>query len=380
MKKFLTLIALAVFPFVNANAETNFKLDAAGDVYFVTDNDKLRVSQDGIYKVGRERKFAIYNPIKGVTGINHAFLMGRVEADVCRVNVGGGMLGETMRFHIEEANVALKLFSDLWIEGGYFSPIFAGDEDYSFNAWFTGNSLTDYFGSGYESGIGLFYEIDPKKTMRVKAVNFAYERISNNTNITFFSCYEWSDAFALKDWYLAAGTMFGNENPIDESQSLRTLSALHIKGNITEKLAADLRLKFATLEDGKIDDNQESATATGYTTQLMLRYALSDKYSIGFRFAYTSDEDGIFITNDNGTSWGGENISTGYSGIDFGVIFEYRPLSNAYIRLEGNILSLSNSKDTHYANIFLVGDDMESTRLEAAISMGYNFSLLELVK
>jgi opacity protein-like surface antigen len=193
MKRFFILIAFAVFSFASANAETTFKVDAAGDSYFVTDNAKVHFEplEDADIK-GMERQFAFYNPLKGTVGLNHAFLIGRVEGDQWRVNVGAGFRGDEFKLHMEEANAAIKLFGGLWAEGGYFIPSLAGDVDFTFEAWFTGNSLTDYFSSGYQTGMGLFYEVDPTITVRARVLNSAFERNSENRSTSFLFGFDWS--------------------------------------------------------------------------------------------------------------------------------------------------------------------------------------------
>ena len=378
MKKFLTLMALAVFPFVNANAGTTFKLDAAGDAYFVTDNDKIGFEE--------LRQFAFYNPVKGATSLNHAFLVGRAESDYWRVNVGAGFRGDDLKLHIEEANVAVNLFSSLWAEGGYFVPSLAGDVDYTFDAWFSGNSLTDFMSSDYQAGIGLFSEFKRGITVRLRAINTGYGneneyglsgRFSNNRSTTFLAGFDWNEAFGLSDWNLSIGSMIGNEQSYPEEPKLKINSGLHLKGNITSEFEANLRCKFATLAEGKDD----GAMATALSAQLMLRYALTEKFGVGCRFAYTIDEDGIFISREHKVSEDSVAIITGYSGMDLGLVFEYRPVSNIYIRLEGNMLMMSNKLNNDLAKIFKTGDnEFGNTRLEAAISMGYTFSLFEITQ
>ena len=372
MKKILSLIAFVVFAFANTintvNAETTIKIDAAGDTYFVTDNATVPFRNSGM-----ERQFAFYNPMKGSTGINHAFLMGRVESDLWRVNVGAGYRGDAFQLHLEEANVAVKLFDALWLEGGYFLPSLTGDVDYTFEAWFTGNSLTDYLASDYQAGMGLFYEIDPTLTVRARAINSAYSRMSENRSTTFLLNCDWAEAFGLKDWNFSGGTMIGNQDiinyapwpvPYKTTTSLQTLTAVHLKGKITDVLEANFRLKFGTLADGAVNDKNDTITATAYSAQVMLRYALTEKKSIGCRLAYTSDEDGIF---------GIEN-----SGMDLGLVFEYRPVKSVYVRLEGNMLSLlKNSKDDNSEKVFNIGGTMKNTRMEAALSLGYIFNLYQ---
>jgi len=369
MKKILSLIAFVVFAFANTintvNAETTIKIDAAGDTYFVTDNATVPFEH-----LGMARQFAFYNPMKGSTGINHAFLMGRVESDLWRVNVGAGYRGDAFQLHLEEANVAVKLFDALWLEGGYFLPSLTGDVDYTFEAWFTGNSLTDYLASDYQAGMGLFYEIDPTLTVRARAINSAYSRMSENRSTTFLLNCDWAGQKRLKDWSLSFGSMVGNQKPFyhqvagNNTPQLQALTAVHLKGKITDVLEANFRLKFGTLEDGAVNDKNDTITATAYSAQVMLRYALTGKMGIGCRLAYTNDEDGIFGVRN--------------SGIDLGLVFEYRPVKSVYVRLEGNMLYLlKNSKDDNSEKVFNIGGTMENTRMEAALSLGYIFNLYQ---
>jgi hypothetical protein len=60
-------------------------------------------------------------------------------------------------------------------------------------------------------------------------------------------------------------------------------------------------------------------------------------------------------------------------------MFEYRPIEEIYLRLEGNMLMLSNSNHPDNAKVFSVGSELKNTRMEAAISLGYTFNLYEKV-
>ena len=385
MKKLTTLVAIAIFSTSAMYAETTFKLNAAGDAYFVTDNDKIGFKEF--------RKFAAYNPVKGQTALNHAFLIGRVENDQWKVNVGAGFRGDLLQLHIEEANVAVNLVKGLWIEGGYYIPSLTADVDYTFDAWFSGNSLTDAFTSDYQAGMGLFYQFEgPGITARLRAINTGYvneenPRYSNNRSTSFLIGVDW-DIPKSKDWSLSVGTIIGNEEEYPAMPKLKTNTGLLLKGKIIDDLEANLRVRFATLADAKID-GVDTSMGTALSAQLMLRYAITEKFGVGCRFAYTIDEDtvvGLYGGKDHffNPVDGANNYekTNGASGIDLGLSFEYRPLESVYVRLEGNVLIMSNTTSEN-AKIFRTSDGntgWSNTRMEAALSIGYNFNLYELVK
>ena len=373
MKIDVKIIILAITAFigitVTANAQTKIEIGLAGDAYYATDNDKS-------VELDEERQFTNTNIYRDRFGINNTLLNATVTSDDWRANFAIGTFGDLIQ--PEEANIGLRLFEGLWITGGVFAN---WDNGYTFEKWFTGNSLTDIrnVGSPYVAW-GLEYAFNEDITLGAGLMNVGFIDIfdyGNNTNVNFetnnnksiYAILNWNDLY--KDWKFTISLLTGKDGEFPVGKPDGTHDGMpagitrtteiytSLEGTIWGNLEGQIFGKFFRDD---IKDNPEIDALNFITFQTLLRYRFHEKFSAGARFSYLSAD---------------EPDKSKSSGIDLGIVCEYNPTPFTYLRLEGGMLSLSNSENNDDAKVFWNGNENISSRLSIAVSMGFRFSLFE---
>jgi hypothetical protein len=94
---------------------------------------------------------------------------------------------------------------------------------------------------------------------------------------------------------------------------------------------------------------------------LTVKYTINPKFALSFRGEYFMDSDGIF----SGVYTNTANEKTGLQLFGPSLAFEYKPMPNAYLRLEGRYLK--TMKD-----LKIFSDDKDY-RVDGSVSMGVLF-------
>jgi hypothetical protein len=185
----------------------------------------------------------------------------------------------------------------------------------------------------------------------------------------------------FNEWNMSVGFMFGNEELYTADERMNVLAAITLGGFFMNNFEGSFSGKILNAGDFKAKEgSDERESATAWAVQALARYHFSEKFALGARVAYTCDDDGIGFRNDNAFG----TLPTEYfglQGLDFGIVCEYNPTPFTYVRLEGNLLNLSNPDSDDYAKMFLTGDDAgniddySAMRMGIALSMGFKFDL-----
>ena len=328
-------------------AQPQIVVGIAGDVYYATDNDASVVLD--------ERQFATTNIYKDRIGFNTILLYASVTDEYWRTNVSLATYGEGIQ--PEDANVGLNLFKGLWIEGGLYAN---WDDDYTFNKWFSENSLTDLrsMASPYLS-LGLEYAFNKDIVLGTGIMNsgfntFApYYNADNNRSKSFYTKLDWNNLY--KDWNLLVSCLTGNEAEYQEARINITEVYAATGGTITDKLEAQASGKFFR------DAVDMEDPVNTLTFQTLLRYRFHEKFAAGGRFSFYNENDG----------------AANRTGLNLGAVAEYNPTPFTYLRLESNMLSLSDSRGKDFSKVFHNGSRHISSRLGISLSLGFRFDLWE---
>ena len=364
MKKFLVVIAFAVFSFTvaKASSETTVEISIAGDTYYATDNEK------GVGFHGEshsERKLSSSNIFKDRFGTNNVLLHAKAESHNWRTNVAIATFGEGIEF--EEANVGLRLYEGLWVTGGMYA---LWDVAYTYDRWFTGSSLTDLRGMANYAAWGLEYGFTECITLGVGVMNSAFQGVNEDHNLSkaIYAKLDFDNLY--KFWGLTVSYVGGNEAHWGHKHENQSLIYLYAHGPIIYRRIADgsfvprLEAQLAGKFFMNSFDDDAKDNISSVAMQALVRYHFNEKFSAGARFSFAGDADGIIM-------------DVGNTGIDFGIVCEYKPVPFAYFRLEGGMLSLSNSDNENLAKRFWNGDEFTSSRLGLALSMGFKLGLFE---
>jgi len=352
MKKLLLLLLANMFAIAVTNSQTTVKFGIAGDSYWATDNDA---------SVGlNPRKLSNSNIYKDRFGINNVLLDASVLNDNWKAKLSLANFG-TDKIVPEDANISLKLFDNLWINGGLYAT---WDLDYTFNDWFTENSLVDLRGMAAPSlGWGLSYNFKKEDmTLGIGMLNSGVLGgfIDNNLSKSLYVKFDWNKFY--KDWNITFFGISGKETAMLNNNNNLKWNDRYIffkaSGTIIEKLEGQLQLKMFSMDD----DNENAEVKIAGGAQILVRYCFNEKFKAGARFSFVNDKKQLMFINN--------------SGFDIGLVCEYNPTSFTYLRLEGAMVSLSNSNETA-AKIFTNRTEAISSRLGLAVSMGFKFDLFE---
>lgn len=352
--------AIVLSPLTTEASETEFKILGGMDAYYVTDNASLPANRLS------DRLFVASNHCKDVFGINDIIFGASAKNDSWRAIIELDMYRASI-FEVGEANVGLKLYKNLWIEGGYFYTSLPGEYNgFTWHNYFTSYSIATQGTPCKEMGVGLAYDFSDNTSAQLRIVNSGYGDVFDN-NRSKSVVAKVSFAEIVPDWTLSIGTLVGNDENLNKAESLRTFTSADIRGKFNNKLEGMFTVQCGTKNDAKIDDNGDLSMAIHYGLTAQMRYHFSKKINSSVRLSYADDKDGVL------------DDYPGFAPIEFGINLEYRPVDFAYLRLEGGFLSLS-AKDEDDAKIFARDNDFYNTRMHVAFSMGMSFDIYNSLK
>lgn len=354
MKKSLIIILLAFFfaPGIKAQSLSDVTFNAYVDAYYAYNID----TADAV------RQFASISPYNDEFRINIAqigakYTTSKVHAaitlhygDIPSVN------WPASQQFIQEAYAGVSPAKNLWIDAGYFLTHIGAEGLLPRNNYLTSQSLGTYFESFFQSGVRVNYDFSPKVYGAFYALNGNNVFVDNNKNKSFGITLGVKPVTNLE---LIYNNLLGNEQPGDLKSKLRLYNNLVVKYTASEKTDLLVGFDFATQEDSKLTDSLASASA--FSGLLTVRYKPAERFSLTLRGEFFNDKDAIIsplITNQDSTVSGLKAY-----GVTLG--FEYKPLQNAYVRIEGRVISAANEQKIFSGN--------ENVNFESILNMGCEF-------
>lgn len=322
------------------------KISAGVDLYYAYDTDKDKALMLSSISPHRDEfglnlaniKFS-YNeePIRGVLAFHYG--------DIVKEN------WESNHPNIQQANIGIKPFENLWIDAGYFIT-YIGEESFPNESSFTSFALPSQYQPFYYSGIKISYDYNENFGAALHIMN-GYNIIEdNNKNKTIGLQLYYKPKDYLEFLY---NNMIGNEMPSDASGKMRMINDFIISYGPYKNFEASFLFDIILQENSKISDSTSFAYA--YGSLVILKYHFTPKFSAMIRGEYYQDLDGILsgiIKNNMGMKGNGITIGC-----------EYRPLEKTYFRLESRYLRLDDNLRIFY--------NEENRRLEFIISAGIEY-------
>jgi hypothetical protein len=247
--------------------------------------------------------------------------------------------------NILEANVGIQLGKKWWLDAGIMPAHIGFESAISKDCWALTRSLAAENSPYFESGAKLSFTPNEALTLSVLALN-GWQRISRiNTSPSVGSQIFWKpNAKIALNW----STFYGNDRP-DSSRSMRFFNNFYGIFALNDKLGIttgfDIGSEKAT--------NGNSKSSIWYTPVVIVRYQMSQKWTIAGRFENYTDIKGVIITPDFKV--------TGYS-----INLDFVPYDNAIFRVETRFL---NSKN----NLFLTQKGIENSSFYATGSLSIGF-------
>ncbi len=308
--------------------------------------------------VGNYQKFPSVSPLNSL-GLNVAMITAKYSADrlrgVVTLHYGGIPLSTwSSKYNfIQEANVGIRLFKQLWIDGGFFRTHIGAEGLFPKENIASSISVCTYMEPYYEAGFKLSYSPSDRFALNFFALN-GYNLFEDNNNKT--------SAGMLVTYAINDRLNVGYCNYIgDDSQMGDTISRMRIYNNVcinyqSKKIKIQFGGDYAVQQTE--DPNDPAAMISGI---LSVRYQCYEKSAIYVRGEYFNDPNGFLsgtFTDDNGYLTGLKIL-----GVTAGA--EYKPTTNSYIRLEGRMLQAGEAQ-----SIFRWNQKSTNIRMEAMIHMG----------
>ena len=359
------LIAVSLCPlFIVAQTRDTFatySVSAYADVYGATYTDSVGH--------GNFQKFPTVSPRSNTVGLNVVQVSGKYDGQRIRgmVTLHYGDIEKATwpkNYHLlQEAHVGVRLLKTLWVDGGFFRTHFGTEFLLPVENITSSVSVGTYFEPYYEAGLRLNYDPTDKLEINLFLLN-GYGIIADNNKRKSFGM-GITYAFS-KNLNIGYTNYIGNDAP----DSI-TMSQVRFANNIfinykKKKLKLQAGADVYIHQHADLIDNSKVGIA--YSGLITIRYQLLYKFWGYGRAEGFYDNNGFLcgvITDTKGNQ-------TGYKqwGVTLGM--EYKPMRDAYIRLEGRRLQMADGQA-----IFRFDGENRDYRYELMLNAGMSLSLLK---
>ena len=335
-----------------------FKISGYVDVYYANFTDSVGTNM--------YQKFPDVSPKSNIFGLNIAQLTGQFTSQKARAIITfhyGDLPASAWSpvFNmIQEANAGLRITKKIWLDAGFFKTHIGTEALLPKDNIASSLSIITFYEPWWQAGIKLSYTPNDKLFICLHVLNGYNTYVDNNNKKSFGLTFNYSFGDKANIGYY---NLVGEEFPDNiKTPHLRFLNNLVFTCQITPKLKTIIGVDYITQQHSVIADT--TRTASVYSGIITLKYQLKPKFGIYARGENFSDKDG-FLT---GIITDSKSKQTGYflNGATLG--FEFKPVDNTFIRLEGRYLIMDNDQ-----KIFRTDGANTNNRIEAFINMGVWF-------
>jgi hypothetical protein len=353
-KRLLLAVALTTGSFAYAQDPQKIKLSGYLETYYGYDfNKPIDNNRPGfIYSHNRHNE----------VNLNLGFIKGNFDDGKLRANLAvmagtyanANLAAEPgVLKNIFEANAGVKLSktTNLWLDAGIFSSHIGFESAISKDCWVLTRNISSENTPYYESGAKISYGTDNGKLTATVLYLNGWQRINRengNSQPAGGLQLTWKPAVNVT---LNYSNYLGTEG-VDSVRVKRFYHNIYGIVQITDKFGITLGFDYGTQQKAKGRNNKNEVLSPVAIAQ----YKFNSQFAMAGRVEYYEDKNGIFIAT--GTPEGFK--TTGYS-----LNFDYLPLSNAVIRLEGKVYQ---SKDDIYSRTGNMVDNNASIVASFAVS------------
>ena len=250
---------------------------------------------------------------------------------------------------IQEANLGFKLCRKLWLDMGFFRTHIGLESIQPRENMTLSLATTTYFEPYFLSGAKITLEVSPKWTLQAHAFNSFNQFIETNNNKALGI----SAAYTADKAYLVFSSLWSNETNNPSSWRLYNNLCFSYRTN---------KLIFGAEANMGI---QQNGMGNQYVTSALLaaKYRITHKIANYLRGECFIDPHEVLtgpVYNENHNLVGME-----IAGITHG--WEYKPIPNSYVRLEGRVLS------NYYQHLFSYANNPSKIRTEITLGMAVWF-------
>jgi hypothetical protein len=252
---------------------------------------------------------------------------------------------------IQEANLGIRPAAnlggdgnDLWIDGGIFLTHIGNEALLPRYNWLSNLALVTMFEPFYQAGLRASYNIGSQFNFQLHLLNGYGSIEDNNLGKTF----GWLVGYnPLSNLSLSWAGVVGDESNFGDTAFVRFYNNF----NASYQILDDLGVR------GQFDIANQSDKGLYYGAQLTARYDFLERFGVTLRGETIQDPNGV-VTSDK------------LQGLGVTLGLEYRPLDNAFVRVEGRQLVLNPTSNA----IFLdTAGNSSSNRFEISANTGFWF-------
>lgn len=335
-----------------------WKLSAYVESYYASYSDRLPVNT--------YQKFPTSAPVSNTFGLNMAMVNLQYQNESVNGVLtmhAGDIAASAWSPHfnfIQEAHLGVRLIRKLWLEGGYFRTHLGFESIQPRENIGSTIALTTYYEPYYLSGAKLTYYANDKLSLQLNAFNGFNTFVSINRKKTYgFSInYE-----IFKNLFFSYNTLLSDNTPDSVRPShWRLYNDMYIAYK-SKRLNLVLEMNYGLQQNSDLKDTTK--TASMYSMTMAGKYKMfKDKFSIYGRAELFDDPNEILTGPVNNANH--QLVGINAYGINLGI--EYKPMPNAYLRLEGRYLHLLDDE-----TIFYTGSRYINTRQELVSALGFWF-------
>lgn len=259
---------------------------------------------------------------------------------------------------IQEANIGFRICKKLWLDAGYFRTHIGLESIQPRENITTSIAMTTYFEPYFLSGAKLTWQQSEKWTYQVNVFNGFSTFIETNKN----KAAGFSIGYTGKRWSHSLSSIACDEYPDFVTTSHLRHYTNYIGVFRTQRIILGLEGNFGYQLNSKLNATDQTAYVFSGIAAFKYRFT---HYIAGYtRFELFSDPDEILtgpIENEN------HNL-TGLDIIGATLGFEYKPIPNAFVRLESRMLRTKASE-----RIFYYNNQSNNIRWEGIASIGLWF-------
>ena len=340
------------------DSTASFKISGYVDVYYANFSDSVGTNN--------YQKFPVISPKSNIFGLNIAQLTGQYTSQKARALATfhfGDMPVSAWSpvFNVlQEANAGLRITKKIWLDAGFFKTHIGTEAFLPKDNIASSLSIITFYEPWWQAGIKLSYAPNDKAFICFHVLNGYNTYVDNNKKKSYGITFNYTFNEKASIGYY---NLVGEEMPENIKIShLRFLNNLVFIYQITEKLKTIIGVDYITQQHSSIADTTK--TAMIYSGIITLKYQLKPKFGIYARGETFSDENG-FLT---GTIVDSNNKQTGFKVNGATLGFEFKPMDNTFIRLEGRNLIMDKDQ-----KIFRTDGANTNSRIEAFIHIGVWF-------
>jgi hypothetical protein len=341
----------------------NLTITGYADAYYAQYSDSVG---DGNFQ-----KFPTVSPRSNRIGLNIAVLDCKYQGKRIRAHLAlhyGDIAKSTWPSNynnIAKAHAGVRLFKNLWLDLGFFRTHFGTEMLYPSENICSSVAITTYYEPYYESGLRFEYTPSSNLQLSLYILN-GYNLVEDNNrkkSLGLLVSYTVSPKVNLN-----YSNYVGDDSPDTDSAShVRYHNNLYLNGSFG-KLTLQAGLDFCVQKHSDITN--ESKTGTMVAALLTLKYQVVTVVSVYCRGEIYQDRNGYMSgpLKDDFGKMTGLKLWTATIGTEF------RPINNAYLRLEGRQVQMNNNE-----RIFYHQGRPVSTRYEWMINGGVSFDVIRRV-